>query len=1120
MQNTGLAAAHGPWNDQLVLLYGPNFANSVLLATVQHTANLDIGNTYTVTGTISLPSMPDGPVEIEAIADLGGTATEVGPVSTQTSAVFTTTHPELTPVQVQAPSILASGQTLTVGWTTTNSGTGPALPGWTETVTLVRGLVSTVIGTVTQTTPLAAGASVARQISYVLPLALIGAYQIVVTVDSGNAVAETTSVKTDNTASVPLTITLAPYADLAVSNVTAPATTIADPATVTVGWTVTNNGTGAGVTNTWTDEVVVSASGILGASDNIVLGSYVHTGALAVGASYNNSQTIALPPGFNGRYTLFVVTNATNTVFENGLTANNSAHLATPFDVVPYAYAKDIVTSVTAAPGAASGQILNLTWVVQNQGIGTTDVSEWVDTVYLATSPTGANAVLLGQYDHLGFLTVGQSYTRTAQVQLPNGISGPYYFIVVTAASSTPNFNTAIPSVVAQGGPGAPYEFVFANTNSGVSGQVNIALTPSPDLVVTSLTVPSTGEEGTATNVSWTVTNQGQGVADGNWTDNVVLEPAGSTTGGTVVGTFTFTGPLIAGQSYTRTAQIVLPLHMTGVFNVVIVPNANAAVYEGSFNGTGQATSVTPITIAAQPRPDLVVTSITAPATIDAGAAASVSFVVTDTGTVGTGSDTWTDNVYLSLEATITSDSILISSLPNGSALNSGESYSSDAASFVVPLRYAGTAYIIVETNAGGTVDTYPNTTNNITAQQIFVTPVPLADLVVSAVAAPALAFPNNQVTVNFTVTNKGAGPTNLGNWAEQIWLDIDKQRPNPGLGDVMLTEVQYNGGVLAPGAGYDQSITVTLPSNVVSGTYYLTAWVDPYGTLIQSELTININPDDPNEIQNDNYKAGNSTTGGTEIIGLPAAAPAPLPDVAITALSAPPTDQATQNISVTWTVTNTGRAWPQSNPNSPWQDTVYLTDAPTLAAATNVWMLGVFAPVTDPLGLNQSYTNTQTFLLSPGARGTYIIVVTEVAGQHQQIQHHRRERFQRGHRRHPRPGCDQRLGPGFGQQRRSADGDLHGDQQERDADLVGHRVLGRCGVSLARPDLHPEPRHPARQRRGGQYRDRCRRHVYRQPYRRCAAGDQRHVLRLRLNQPVPAVRSLSRSPVHQRGST
>ena len=780
VKNVGEATARGPWTDQLVLLYGANFASSSLLATVQRTDDLAVGDSYTVTATVNLPSLPDGQVEIAATTDVAQSVAEAGRFGNNTldSTAFTTTHPELVPVGVKAPATAVSGDDLKVTWTTKNTGTGAAIPGWTETVTLVQGNTRTVIGTVTQSSTLAAGASVAREVDYALSISLSGAFTIVITVDSGNAVAEASPIKTDNTASLPFSVTLAPYADLAVSNVTAPATTIADPATVAVSWKVTNAGTGQGITDSWTDEVIVSASGVLGANDNIVLGSFVHTGVLAAGESYTSNESITLPPGFNGRYTLFVVTNATGGVFENGSVANNSVSLATPFDVVPYPYAKDIVTSVTPAAAPASGQVTELTWVVENQGIGTTDTSEWVDTVYLSQTPDGANRVLLGQYDHLGFLTVGQSYTRTAQVRLPNGISGTYYFIVVTAASSTPNFNSAVPSTVDQGSVGAPYQFVFANTNTGVSAATTISLTPAPDLVVTKVTIPSGAEEGTAVNISWTVANEGQGEADGSWTDNVLMQQVGDANPGTVVGTFTFTGPLVAGKSYTRTGQIVLPLHMTGAFNVIIVPNAGATVFEGANNGTGQAQSAKPLVISAQPRPDLVVTSITAPATINAGASASVSYVVSNVGTLGTGSAQWTDKVYLSLEAHITNESILISSLPAGSALTPGDSYSTDATSFVVPIRFAGTVYIIVQTNADGAVDEYPHGDNDITVKQIYVNPTPLADLVVSNVAAPALAFPSNQVTVNFTVTNKGAGPTSAGTWAEQVWLTVDKQRP------------------------------------------------------------------------------------------------------------------------------------------------------------------------------------------------------------------------------------------------------------------------------------------------------------------------------------------------------
>jgi large repetitive protein len=281
VKNVGEATARGPWTDQLVLLHGANFASSSLLTTVQRTDDLAVGDSYTVTATVNLPSLPDGQVEIAATTDVAQSVAEAGRFGNNTldSAAFTTTHPELVPVGAKAPATAVSGIDLKVTWTTKNTGTGAAIPGWSETVTLVQGNTRTVIGTVTQSSTLAAGASVAREVDYALPISLSGAFTIVITVDSGNAVAEASPIKTDNTASLPFSVTLAPYADLAVSNVTAPATTIADPATVVISWKVTNSGTGQGITDSWTDEIIVSASGVLGANDNIVLGGFVHGGA-------------------------------------------------------------------------------------------------------------------------------------------------------------------------------------------------------------------------------------------------------------------------------------------------------------------------------------------------------------------------------------------------------------------------------------------------------------------------------------------------------------------------------------------------------------------------------------------------------------------------------------------------------------------------------------------------------------------------------------------------------------------------------------------------------------------------------------------------------------------------
>src|SRR5690606_34403848 len=96
--------------------------------------------------------------------------------------------------------------------------------------------------------PLAPGETYEGMLSVTLPIDAQGAYKLIVRSDSGGQVVETSAGEANNLAMTDLQVGLAPYADLEVSDVTAPALTIDDPARVTVGWTVTNLGTGEGAT--------------------------------------------------------------------------------------------------------------------------------------------------------------------------------------------------------------------------------------------------------------------------------------------------------------------------------------------------------------------------------------------------------------------------------------------------------------------------------------------------------------------------------------------------------------------------------------------------------------------------------------------------------------------------------------------------------------------------------------------------------------------------------------------------------------------------------------------------------------------------------------------------------
>lgn len=161
-------------------------------------------------------------------------------------------------------------------------------------------------------------------------------------------------------------------------------------------------------------------------------------------------------------------------VFENGAEANRGV-LAGNFDVSPIPWADLVVASVAVPAGAVSGQTIDVTWRVTNQGIGLTNSGEWFDQVYLERSD-GTGRVRLGSVNHLGYLAPGASYDRTASFRLPDGLSGAYRIVVETPGSSDPR--------------SGPYEFVFTTNNSRASDAMAVALAPPPDLVVDSISFP------------------------------------------------------------------------------------------------------------------------------------------------------------------------------------------------------------------------------------------------------------------------------------------------------------------------------------------------------------------------------------------------------------------------------------------------------------------------------------------------------------------------------------------------------------------------------------------------------------------------------------------------------
>jgi hypothetical protein len=157
----------------------------------------------------------------------------------------------------------------------------------------------------------------------------------------------------------------------------------------------------------------------------------------------------------------------------------------------------------------------------------------------------------------------------------------------------------------------------------------------------------------------------------------------------------------------------------------------------------------------------------------------------------------------------------------------------------------------------------------------------------------------------------------------------------------------------------------VTIPDDALSGQYYLTVWSDTYDVMLEDTLATHINPDDPSQIDNNNYLARPiSILGSTP------------PDLVLSQVVAPEMASAGDAYTFSYTVENHGERFTGS-----WVDAVYLTDNADWNAAREIWHLGNFAQ-SRSLGNGEKYTLTQTLPLAPSVSGRHLVVRTDVANQ------------------------------------------------------------------------------------------------------------------------------------------
>ena len=516
----------------------------------------------------------------------------------------------------------------------------------------------------------------------------------------------------------------------------------------------------------------------------------------------------------------------------------------------------DLTVTGLSAPGSVrTGQTLAITSTVKNAG--SLGVGTFTITFYLsATDGTPGAGVVVGARS-VGGLGAGASSTATTSVTIALGFQPGTYFLsaLVDHAGIVPEIDEG-------------------NNGRTAAGTVSVVL-HRPDLTVTALSAPATGRTGQSLLVSNTVKNVGQ-TAAAAFRITFYMSATDSTPGAGVAVGFRLVGGLGVNASTSAATSVIVPASFEpGAYFVSAIVDRLDAIPEvdGANNGLTAAVTVTIVLH----RPDLTMTVVTAPASGRTGRPLAVANTVRNVGQAP--APAFRITFYMSATDSTPGAGVAVGvRLVDGLAAGGS---SATTTSIVVPIGFQpGTYFVSAVAKHGGAFFEADSANNGLTAAATVTIAMHRADLVVTALGAPATARTGQPLAVGNTVKNVGQASAG----AFRVTFYMSATDSTPGAGTVVGLRTVAG---LAPGASAPARTFVTVPVTLEPGTYFLSAVADKKGAIVEVDDTNN---------------------------GLTAVATVTVvmhrPDLVVTALGAPATARTGQPLVVSNTVKNVGTAY------------------------------------------------------------------------------------------------------------------------------------------------------------------------------------------------------------------
>lgn len=470
-----------------------------------------------------------------------------------------------------------------------------------------------------------------------------------------------------------------------------------------------------------------------------------------------------------------------------------------PVQTMMIRHLPDLVVSNVLIPSTAfTGEEIEVTWDVTNQGLGNTGNSVWTDLVSLSLDTTKLDLFhILGRIENQTYLEPGQSYSKTSSFKLPELKDGLFSIF-------------AWPDV---------YNKVLETDNDNNQGRADhnilVKLAPVPDLFVSNIVTPQNFFSEDTLYLTWKVVNKGNWRSGtGTWTDRVWFSSDYNTSKRYLLGDFKHVADsLNPGESYTTTQQVIIPEGVFGRFYFYVHTDVWNNVQEHALDGNNLTQSDS-VSVILRPPADLVVSDIVIPQTTTNTGTISVRWKFSNIGNSSPHDYEWADVIYLS-------------KLPVFKPEKAYAFYFSRKAPDGIPLDYeytyndninipkdipADNYYVYVFTDRNDNVFEYTYNDNNLLRSDttINISIAPWPDLIVTDLILPDSAGAGETIPVRYTVKNRGSAIAK-GKWSD--FIQISGTKP-----DTYLRELKRYDD-LSIDSSYTVTTSITLPSGFDDGS-------------------------------------------------------------------------------------------------------------------------------------------------------------------------------------------------------------------------------------------------------------------------------------------------------------